>query len=163
MNKKRVARTVRNTGIGVVVIVVLLLSAGIAYTWFMGRQSTASDSTSQVVAQKTSTAMGPHIPADDAAVGIAVSYLTSPVSAGSSASMTVKTNAYANCVITATYNDKKIPSKDSGLVPQKADEYGLASWTWTVDSTAPKGKWPVEVTCSNRVKSGYAKSDLVVD
>ena len=161
-DKKRLGKTLRNTFIGTIVLIVIFLASGFFYTWYIGQKNENKAEPALKLTNNTNNLITPRKPAADAVVGVAIHMLTSPVVAGQEASISIKTNADANCIITAAYNDKKIYSKDPGLVPQKADDYGVASWTWTVDETAPKGKWPVEVTCSNIAKSGFVRGDLVV-
>jgi hypothetical protein len=53
-------------------------------------------------------------------------------------------------------------STDSGLAQKNADEYGLLSWTWTVEPTVPLGKWPVKISCAYDGKGAFVQGDLVV-
>jgi hypothetical protein len=102
----------------------------------------------------------PAQPAPNAKEGVAVQSLTSPVAPGDNASIDIHTNRDSKCTITVVYNN--IPSKDAGLTPKTADEYGLASWSWTVESTVPVGKWPVTVTCEWNKKIAVVIGDLIV-
>lgn len=61
------------------------------------------------------------------------------------ASLAIRTCPEAACSITVTYANEI--SKDAGLLPKPADEFGVVQWTWTVESSRPVGKWPVDVTC----------------
>lgn len=158
--KSRTLRVVRNIAIVFVVLIILLLVVGVAYTWYMGQhgiENTPADA--KPIKQKVQT-KGPRIPDPNAKVGVSVQLLTTPISLGSNASISIKTNPEAKCTITVIYN--KVPSKDSGLVPKIANEYGLVEWSWTVESTTPLGKWPVTVTCANSKNSGMVIGDLVV-
>src|SRR3989454_9021869 len=56
--------------------------------------------------------------------------LSSPVSPGNPASITIKTVASARCQITVQYLSG--PSKAKGLIPQTADSQGQVTWTWLV-------------------------------
>jgi hypothetical protein len=73
----------------------------------------------------------------------------------------VKTNATSECTIVVEYNE--VPSTDSGLKPKKADDYGIVSWTWTVEETVPVGKWPVEVVCAYNDQTAMVRGNLVVE
>lgn len=155
-----VKKTLKVTAVAVTLLVVLV-GAGVGYTWYMSQY----DDNNQAI-QPPATPRGglqnttrPKIP-DTASIGISVQSITSPVVPGSNASIMVKTNPEANCTISVVYD--KTPSKDSGLVQKKADEYGLAEWTWTVESSVPLGNWPVEVTCANKKNSAVVKNDLRV-
>ena len=153
-------KTLKVTAIAVTLLVVLI-AAGVGYTWYMSQY----DDTSQAI-QPQAVPMGgvkntnrPKIP-DTASIGVSVQSITSPVTPGSNASIMVKTNPEANCTVSVLYD--KTPSKDSGLVQKKADEYGIVEWTWTVENSVPPGNWPVEVTCANKKNSAVVENDLRV-
>ena len=93
-------------------------------------------------------------------VGVSTQVFTSPVQQGGNASLAIRTRPEAACSITVTY-DNEI-SKDAGLLPKPADECGVVQWTWTVESSRPVGKWPVDVTCGLGKESGYHREELVV-
>jgi hypothetical protein len=73
--------------------------------------------------------------------------ITSPVSPGNEATITVYTAPNAKCRITVLY--KSGPSKAQGLVPKSADSQGRVSWTWRVGMKTVPGTWPIEVNCSS--------------
>lgn len=159
INKKRVIRSIRNILISIGVLIALFVLAGAAYTWFIGRnqvpdqKTTATDTTPAPVIKTVD-------PAPNAPEGVSVQSLTSPVTRGDNASVTIKTNPGSWCTITVVYD--KTASTDSGLTGKTADDFGSASWTWTVDATAPLGKWPVTVTCLRNKLSAVVVGDLVV-
>ncbi len=70
--------------------------------------------------------------------------LTSPIGAGSTANLTVKTAPGANCTITVYY--KSGASKAAGLGDQTASESGAATWKWKVSAGTTKGVWKIVVT-----------------
>ena len=156
-----VKKTLKVAAIAVTLLVVLV-GAGVGYTWYMSQY----DDTSQAIQSPVAPMGGvknttrPKIP-DTASIGASVQSITSPVAPGSNASIMVKTNPEANCTVSVIYD--KTPSKDSGLAPKKADEYGIVEWTWTVENTVPLGSWPVEVTCSNKKNSAIVENDLRVE
>jgi len=157
--KKRLLKSLRNTITIFVILLILLLAAGIAYTWYMSQNN---DDTEVVesVKNKPPTVFRPTQIAPNANESAAIQMFTSPIVPGSNASITVKTNRDSVCTITAIYN--KVPSKDAGLVTKTADEYGIVTWSWTVESTVPIGKWPVTVTCVWNKKSAVVIGDLLV-
>lgn len=165
MTRRDVLRKIRNGAIGTLIVFVVMILAGVGYTWYMGTQATA-----EPVAEEIDEAVGPitrtpYQPAPDAAVGVSSQLLTSPVQPGENASLSIKTNPAANCEITLTYGElgeEDKQSTDSGLEPKVADAYGMVTWSWTVEASRPVGTWPVEVTCANEAKSGYLRVDLVV-
>ena len=72
--------------------------------------------------------------------------VTSPVNAGSQATLVAKTLPGAQCDITVDY--KSGPSSASGLSPKAADGNGNISWTWTVGSRTTPGTWQIVVNAS---------------
>ncbi len=86
--------------------------------------------------------------------------LTSPVSAGEDAVITIQTTANANCQISVQY--KSGPSRAKGLVPKTADSKGQLSWTWRVGSRTTPGTWPITVTCSKNDQQQMFQTSFVV-
>jgi len=158
--KSRFVRFIRNIIISAVVLLVLLIAAGVAYTWYIGQNNkdvpvaAPLKATTPVVAKPTQ-------PSANAKEGASVQMITTPVTPGSNATISVKTNSGSVCKIIAEYN--KIASTDSGLVAKTADDYGVVSWTWTVGPAVPVGKWPVTVTCVWNNKTAVVVGDLVVE
>lgn len=146
--KVRIPKSVRNTLISIVVLLMIFVGGGVAYTWYMGQNTEDVLSVTTPVETPSIAPRAPKSvkPAANAPASASVQTLTTPVAPGWNASFTVKTNPEADCTVTVTYDE--VASADSGLGPKVADEYGLVSWTWTVDETAPIGEWPVEATCT---------------
>lgn len=156
--KASVKKSIRTISIATGTLLVLAILAGLVYTWFVGRTPVAdvpldTSSISQPVLKRTQVA-------DNVQESASVQYVTSPITPGSNAMVTVKTNPTSNCTITVIYD--KTASTDSGLSPKVSDEYGSVSWSWTVESGVPLGKWPVKVTCVRGKLSAVVISDLVV-
>jgi hypothetical protein len=70
--------------------------------------------------------------------------LTSPVNAGSDATLVVSTPNGTACSITVTY--KSGPCQAAGLYPQRAHG-GRIDWTWMVGTRTTPGRWPIDVSC----------------
>jgi hypothetical protein len=70
--------------------------------------------------------------------------LTSPVSAGAYATITVRTTPGASCSIVVYY--KSGPSTAQGLGPKTAGGDGICSWTWKVGTRTTPGTWSIVVT-----------------
>lgn len=156
-------KSIRTTSLWAGALLLVALGGGAGYTWYMGQQplppSVAEEAPAPEIAEPVSAAK--HMtPNPNAKASAAIEMLTSPVTPGMNASVNVKTNANADCTVSVIYD--KITSKDSGLAPKTADEFGIISWTWTVDSTAPYGTWPVKVTCTINKQSAVVQGDLVV-
>ncbi len=140
------------------ILAVVLVSAGVIYTWYNGKYGEQPKVVS--VMKKPATSKGPTKPSPVSKVNASVQTITSPIAPGENASITVRTNADAKCTIKVEYD--KIAAKDSGLVPKTADEFGMVTWAWTVPVAAPIGKWPVTVTCANLKNSGMVIGYLMV-
>jgi hypothetical protein len=80
--------------------------------------------------------------------------VTSPVSAGSEASVTVAVSPAQTCSITVTY--KSGPSQAAGLDPQRGTRI---TWTWTVGTNTTPGRWPIVVSCA---RGGSIQTSFVV-
>ena len=142
----------------IVLLFLGLIGAG-TYTWYMGQQKTlAAESEEPTPSRRVE--LKPVRQDPNANVGVSVQVITSPVKPGENASVSIRTNQLADCTISVKYGD--VTAADSGLVKKKADEFGLASWAWTVAPDAPEGAWPVRITCANQKKSGMVEASLVV-
>ncbi|HET8884526.1 MAG TPA: hypothetical protein VFM68_03580 [Candidatus Saccharimonadales bacterium] len=156
-----VAKFVRNTVISVGVLLVVLVGGGVAYTWYMGQQPVENTpAVAAPIAPKPAPVIKASKPAPNAKPSASVQLLTTPVMPGENASINVKTLAAAKCTITVVYDE--VPSKDSGLGPKVADEFGIISWAWTVEPTVPLGKWPVTVTCTYNKRPAVVQGMLEV-
>jgi hypothetical protein len=161
---RRIIKFLRNTAISVMILLVISLVGGAIYTWYMGQNANlGSNAIADPVESKTTPVIKHAQPAANAKVGVSLQMITSPVTPGSNTSIIVRTNAEATCAIKVVYSeDEKKVSTDSGLAPKIADEYGMVSWSWTVEESVPLGEWPVTVTCVLGKQSGVYKADLVV-
>ena len=84
--------------------------------------------------------------ASSAGAAVHLVRLTSPVEAGSEATLTARVLPRAvRCSITVTY--KSGPSHASGLSPKRPSRTGRVSWTWEVGPSTTSGRWPIVVSC----------------
>jgi hypothetical protein len=97
---------------------------------------------------------------DPNALAVKVSARTKSVRRGGTASVTVKTTAGAECGISVDYPAG--PSTARGLEPAKADRAGSIVWKWRVASDAPKGTWPIVVSCTLGARYGETKTSFAV-
>ncbi len=160
INKGNLKKSIIKTLIYIIVLFVVIVSAGIAYTWYLSKDvanvsSDTIDAPTSPTPKITRVTLDPNSP-----VGASVQSLSSPVSVGDQVDMTVKTRQYADCSIIVEYN--KVASKDPALSVKHADDYGTVNWQWSIPDGTPAGKWPVKVTCSYGDKSGYVEGELVV-
>lgn len=73
--------------------------------------------------------------------------VSSPVSRGGTASVTIQTLVGTPCVITVFYRSG--PSRSSGLFPKTAGRRGRITWTWKVGTRTTPGRWPIRVECGS--------------
>jgi len=153
-------RKARNISISAVSLLILLLVSGTIYTLVNDHSSDKVTSVSTPSATTSNQVIKPVQPAANVAEGVALEFITSPVTRGSQATIEVNTNALSSCSITVTYNN--VPAVDPGLKTQAADAYGAVGWTWDVSQSAPIGTWPVKITCIYHGRSGVYQANLQV-
>lgn len=159
--KPRLPKPIRNALIGVNVLLIVFVGGGIGYTYYMGLQPAADSAAfATPVVATPEPVIKPTPQAANAKASASVQSITTPVMPGSNTSMTVRTNPAAICTITVVYNN--VASTDSGLTKKVADEYGMATWTWTVENSVPLGTWPAKVTCALNGLSAVTQADLQV-
>jgi len=73
--------------------------------------------------------------------------VTSPVSAGAYATLTIMVSKPARCSITVYY--KSGPSEAQGLYPKRTNAQLRVSWTWKVGTRTTPGRWPIVVSCGS--------------
>lgn len=159
VTKKTVLKKVRNIAISAVILLLVLIGAGVGYTWYMSQYDAAPTVAAPKPVEKEGTITHVKV-AENANANASIQSLTTPVMPGNNASVSVKGNPGSTCTIVVEYN--KIPSKDSGLIRKPTDEFGVVTWSWTVESTVPVGKWPVTVTCEYNKKTAVVIGDLIV-
>ena len=83
--------------------------------------------------------------------------LTSPVSSGSTVTLTIKTATGAECKGTVRYRGytQTLASKTTG------DE-GTATWSWRIGADA-RGNYPVDMQCAQGDKKGSVSAQLEVN
>ena len=82
--------------------------------------------------------------------------ITSPISAGSYATLTVAVTPARTCSITVYY--KSGPSHAAGLYPKRPSG-GRVSWTWKVGTRTTPGRWSIIVSCGS---AGTLRTSFVV-
>jgi hypothetical protein len=83
-------------------------------------------------------------------------HVTSPISAGSYATLTAAVSPSRSCSITVYY--KSGPSHAQGLYPKRPSG-GRVSWTWKVGTRTTPGRWPITVSCGS---AGRLRTSFVV-
>ena len=141
-------------------MLIIAVGGGVAYVYFSGDEPKPSAAQQNSSQDSTYSMPKPSKPSPNAQIGASIQSLNTPAKAGTNSSVTVKTLAGADCTISVTYNN--VPSKDSGLIARRANDFGIVTWSWTVDVSAPAGKWPVKVTCTYNNRSAVVIGDLQV-
>ena len=165
-DRRRRGHFVRTVVTVIVVVLLICAALGLAYVWYMGKVKPVQPAAEvpTVATTKAPTTVAPVVD-DNSPVGVAIQSFSSSVQRGSNASISIRTRPQAACSIRVTYSltpDQDKESKDGGLIPKTADDYGTVSWTWTVETSRPVGSWPVEVTCAYKDKWGYGKDMMEV-
>ena len=139
-------KLIRNGLTSAFVMLVLALLVGAGYTYYTGLHNKKTVN-NQLAVDTTlqHRVLTPTAPDPNAAVGVAIQLVTSPIARGESASVSIKTYPGASCDIKILYNN--IPTTETGLKDKIADIYGVINWDWTISSNAPEGTSPIHVTC----------------
>jgi len=82
--------------------------------------------------------------------------VTSPISAGAYATLTVAVSPSRRCSIAVYYKSGR--SVAQGLYP-KTPQSGRISWTWKVGTRTTPGRWPIVVSCGS---AGSLRTSFVV-
>lgn len=163
--KQRALRQLRMTVIIFVVLLVLAIGAGLFYVWLMGLQAKPSAVTTAPQTNQPSF-LTPHKVPDNVAIGSSIQSISSPVSPGDNASLTVRTTESAVCtvkIIRLDSSQKEVARvTDSGLSDKKADEFGMVVWTWTMPSDAAIAKWTADIFCTRGDKSTHSVGEVIV-
>ena len=161
--KRRIFGLIRNVGISIIVLLILVLGTGVVYTWYMGQDTSSAATTPppEPVVSAAPQATRSRTPGPNTKASASIQQLTSPVMPGDTVDITVRSNPTATCKIAIEYN--KVPSTDAGLIEKTTDEFGMVNWQWTVGKATPHGKWPVTVTCAlDEQRTAVVVGDLVV-
>jgi hypothetical protein len=158
--KQRTIKSIRRAIISAVIILILLILAGLIYTWYTGKNVESSSINIPVKKVDNYAEVKTVKPAENVPESVAVQSFTDQVLPGTNAAMSIRTKPDSTCKISVIYNE--VASVDSGLIDKTADEYGMVSWSWSVESSAPLGKWPVKVTCYYGEQWAVGTGDLKV-
>ena len=120
---------------------IVYLVDGAGYSVQMAKQSQAQAPPAAPITEPTPISVTQAAPSGD--ISISVVSLTSPISAGSTATLIIQTAPGANCSITVYY--KSGASQAAGLGPQTVDASGQSTWSWKVGSCTAKGIWKIVV------------------
>jgi len=113
----------------------VIACCGIALTALAGGCTTPSLPATPTPATPTLSATAP-------AGTIAFLQVRSPVTRGSTGEVTLQTKPGATCFLTYSSG-----SDSRQLDTKTADGSGIVTWSWTLESGATPGAWPIDATC----------------
>ena len=152
--------------ITVIVLTIILIGIGVLLLWFLEPNNV--DRTIELAAPSQKPEFtkprksGPNIP-----IGSAVQSVSSPISPGDNASLSIRTTEGAACSVKVVLLDphgKEISRvDDSGLMDKKVDDFGLVTWTWTMPDGASLGEWKGDVVCVRDEMSTRSAATIVVE
>jgi hypothetical protein len=162
--KLRASKTVLKTVAGVIVLLILFTGAGVAYTYYSGKNSTDTAASAADAAASATAAANQPIKAAKVSPktpeSAAINVLTTPAARGSTALLSVQTLPYSKCIVAVTYNRVQVHA--AGLTTQTADDFGTANWNWEISPTAPIGKGMVKINCTYGKKAAMVEGDIQV-
>ena len=141
------------TGCGTGTVSSPLTSGATTTTGAKATTTTSAEATTTTSAEATTTTGA-------AGLELSIVGVTSPVSSGSSATVTAKTAPGADCSIVVQYEHGE--STAQGLESKNADGAGNVSWTWKVSPNTTPGTWPISVTASMDGQSVTTETTFVV-
>jgi len=140
----------------VLTLVVIVFLAGFVYVYY------SDQSPSNKTTKNTNSAYKPISPppASNPASpeGVSLDSISSPVKAGSLASVSVQTDNTSTCNLTISYS----PNQPTALKPATTDPYGVAEWNFIVPPSTPNGNYPIKITCTFNKKVGVYDTSLQV-
>ena len=149
----------------VVILLIIAIAGGLIYVWLMGLQPKPSTTTTPTETTKPSF-LTPHKLPDDIDIGSSIQMLSSPVSPGDNASLSIRTTERAVCAVKIIrlddYQKEVARVTDSGLGDKTADEFGTVTWTWTMPADAALAKWTADIFCTRGTKSTHSVGQIIV-
>ena len=163
--KARALRRIRTMALVVGALTVVIGGSFAALLWLMKPQPVkppvATTSAQEKAPDLTSQKFAADVP-----IGSAVQSITSPITPGSNASVTIRTTERAVCTIKVVrldpYNKELARVADSGLSDKTADEFGMVTWTWTMPENAVIATWKADMFCQRDSKSTRSVGEIIV-
>lgn len=163
--KSRLIKSLRNLAIGVLVLALLIGGIYVALLWLNKPQQISVEEPDATNKQNPNF-VTPNKPPKDVAIGSSIQSISSPLSPGDNASLTLRTTESAVCTIKVVRLDTMLREvqrvTDSGLADKTADDFGIVTWTWSMPSNAGIGKWQADITCQRDSKSTRSIGEIVV-
>ncbi len=147
------------------VLLIIAVGVGFLYVWLMGLQAKPTTTSITQTTNKSSFPTPQKLPGN-VPIGSSIQSISSPVSPGDNASLTVRTTESAICTVKIVHldnNQKELARvTDSGLGDKTADEFGMVVWTWTMPSDAAIAKWTADINCARGDKTTRSVGEIVV-
>lgn len=160
-SRKRALKRASKVILVVFIVLFIVVGSVLLYIWLTGKQVPVAQTPLPEPKKVVLPERKPPKVAADAKLGTYVSQVSTPLKPGENASLTLSTLPDARCTIVVEYGDT-VKAVDSGLTPKVSDEYGQIVWSWTVEASAPTGKWPVKINCTRAKQSSYVKSEIEI-
>ena len=154
------ARLIKKIGISAGIILAVFIIGGFVYVYFSDTQPAASSASNKNQGAIYNPIKPPAKPTAKSLEGVAVQSFDSPVAPGGNTTLLINTLPYSTCTISVTMN--RLNASDLGLKTEKADDFGVVTWTWVIPQNTPFGTYPVSVTCSYGAKSAVLDEGLAV-
>jgi len=162
---RRVWRSVRAVVLTIVLLAFLIGGAYIVLLWLNKPQAVTLEMPVAKNDQNPSF-IESRKPPKDVAIGSSIQALSTPVTPGSNASLTLRTTESALCAIKVVMLDLELRETarvaDGGLSDKKADDFGVVTWTWTMPASAKLGKWQADINCMRDSKSTRSIGEIEV-
>ena len=126
---------------------IIVESDGVTYRVVEGNSFTYIEEKEQEKEQELPQEEQPIEEEQQVTYGINVVSLTSPISRGSQASITINTAPNVLCTITVYY--KSGPSTAQGLESKNSDGNGNCAWSWKVGTRTTPGDWKIVLTAES--------------
>ncbi|HET9174068.1 MAG TPA: hypothetical protein VFN56_02165 [Candidatus Saccharimonadales bacterium] len=155
-------RRVRNLTVSTVSLAVLLVGAGIFYTWYTDKHATAFKPVVSAAAAvpAVNQPITPRLPAKGAQESVAEISFSTPIQRGDTASLYIQTLPLSVCTIAVTYGS--VLDKQPALNTATADSFGSVGWNWSPPNDVPAGDWPITITCAYGGKTAVLMEKLSI-
>lgn len=163
--RSRFLKALRNLGIIIAVLVLIVAAVYVVMLW-LNKPQVAHVAEPDATNQQNPAFIAPRKPPQDVAIGSSIQAISSPVSPGSNASLTIRTTESAVCSVKVVRIDAEMREaqrvSDSGLIDKTADDFGVVTWTWTMPADAVIAPWQADINCTRGTKSTRSIGEIIV-
>jgi hypothetical protein len=155
IKKHRLPRGVSRVLTSALVLLFVIVILGVVYVYFSGSSGPLPSQEDKPIEEISTSTIKPQKPSEAVPESASVTLISTPVKPGAAMDMAVQTLPQSKCQ--ASVSSKSTRQAVAGPKPAIADDFGAASWNWTISKSSPAGEYSVEITCS------YHKKVAVVD